>query len=106
MSENPSKPEKKLNKRREGKMKHRFFLQCIFPAAMVMGIVYVISIVLSQRMSAQNMMSAMTGQQNSKVNILDESINTALNRNQLESDTDVILGQIENSPNNELFVKD
>ena len=105
MSENPSKPEKKLNKRREGKMKHRFFLQCIFPAAMVMGIVCVISIVLSQRMSAQNMMSAMTGQQNSKVNILDESINTALNRNQLESDTDVILGQIENSPNNELFVK-
>ena len=105
MSENPSKTEKKLKKQREGKMKHRFFLQCIFPAALVMGLVCLISIVLSQRMSAQNMMSAMTGQQNSKVNILDESINTALNSNQLKSDSEGILGQIENSPNNELFVK-
>ena len=105
MSENPSKPEKKLKKQREGKMKHRFFLQCIFPAAIVMGLVCLISIALSQKMSAQNMMSAMNGQQTSKAGILDDSINTALNRNQLESDLAVILGQIENSPNNELFVK-
>ncbi|MBP1592979.1 MAG: EAL domain-containing protein [Oscillospiraceae bacterium] len=105
MSDNPSKPEKKQKKTREGKMKNRFLLQCIFPAAIVMGMICLISITLAHRMSSQNMMSAMIGQQNSKISILESNINTALNRNQLESDTAEILGRIENSPNNALFVK-
>ena len=105
MSDNPSKPEKKQKKKHEGKMKNRFLLQCIIPAAIVMGMICIISILLSHRMSSQNMMSAMIGQQNSKTSILESNINTALNRNQLKSDTAEILGQIENSPNNGLFVK-
>jgi len=104
MSDNPSKPEKKQKQKHEGKMKNRFFLQCIFPAAIVMGMVCLISVLLSHRMSSQNMMSAMTGQQNSKLNILSENVNTALNRNQIGFMSSEILGQIENSPNNELFI--
>ena len=105
MSDNPSKPEKKQKKPHEGKMKNRFLLQCIIPAAIVMGMICIISILLSHRMSSQNMMSAMNGQQNSKIHILDSNINTALNRNQVDFMTADILGIIENSPNNELFTK-
>ena len=105
MSDNPSKPEKKQKKPHEGKMKNRFLLQCIIPAAIVMGMICIISILLSHRMSSQNMMSAMNGQQNSKIHILDSNINTARNRNQVDFMTADILGIIENSPNNELFTK-
>ncbi|WP_044974164.1 EAL domain-containing protein [Ruminococcus sp. HUN007] len=105
MAENPSKSDNRQKKQREGKMKYRFLLQCIFPAAIVMGIVCYVSILLSQRMSSENMMSALRGQQESKVGILSDNINTVLNSSQLDTISAEILLIVEHSPNNELFTK-
>lgn len=55
------------NNVKQGKMRTRFFLQCILPAVLVLGIVCFISIYLTRLMACQNMMSSVTGQQVSKV---------------------------------------
>ena len=68
-----------------GKMKTRFLVQCIIPAALVMTLVCCVSVIFTQKMSAQNMMTALDGQQGSKLDSASGNMSGLLNENQIES---------------------
>jgi len=72
----------------KGKMKTRFLVQCIIPATLVLGIVCLLSIYFTRTMACQNMFSALTGQQASKLMVFDANISEILDQSKLDAYSD------------------
>lgn len=81
--------------RKNGKMRTRFILQCILPAAVVLGLVCFISIYITRLMACQNMMSAVSGQQSSKIANFERNMDANFESVRLESNASLVLSVTE-----------
>lgn len=71
-------------------MKSRFLFQCILPATVVLGFVCGLSIYFSRLMACQNMMSALTGQQVSKMKNVEATVSSLFEESTVRSSMGII----------------